>query len=283
MKFHIITYASKSFANCAKVLGTVSLTRDFDSFEIFTNENLTSHFKQLNSETLKLERGSGYWIWKPQIILQKCSKLQSSDFLFYFDAGSFPTKSKDFFEKNLDPSRINLWILPGHKIEEWVDPKVLDGVGFPKSLRKNPMVWAGAIGFRPEPELAEVINEWSNLCQVPEYLRPDSFQDYEKPLQLMWHRHDQSLLSMLVALKPEYFNLVNQTDLNLINSTFNRHRNLKIRQLLFTASFPRILQARRSVIDSLPPILRRYLRKKFATSQKKFLTTAEANSIAEIF
>ena len=261
----------------------MSLNRDFDSFEIFTNESLTNQFKQQNSETLEFQRGSGYWVWKPQIILQKSSSLQASDFLFYFDAGSFPTKSKGFFEGNLDPSRINLWILPGHKIEGWVDPKVLDSVGFPKSLRKNPMVWAGAIGFRPEPKLVEVIHEWSNLCQVPEYLRPDSFQDYEKPLQLMWHRHDQSLLSILVALKPEYFNLVNQTDLNLINSTFNRHRNLKIRQLLFTASFPRILQARRSVIDSLPQFLRRYLRKKFATTQKKFLTTAEANSIAEIF
>jgi hypothetical protein len=283
LKFHGITYASKSFARCAKILGTVSLHRNFDSFEIFTYENLADHFKLLNRETLEFQRGSGYWVWKPQIILQKCSNLQSDDFIFYFDAGSFPTKSKENFEKNLDPSRINLWILPGHKIGEWIDPKVLDSLGFPKSLHDNPMVWAGAIGFRPQPELVEVVEEWRDLCQVPEYLRPDSFHGYEKPPQLMWHRHDQSLLSMLVALKPESFNLVNQTELNLINSTFNRHRNLRIKQLQFTFSFPKILQARRSMIDRLPPILRRYLRKKFAISQKKYLTSTEANSIAEIF
>ncbi len=283
MKFHVITYASKSFARCAKVLGTISLQRNFDSFEIFTDADLTSTFKLLNGETLDFQRGSGYWVWKPQIILQKSSNLQSDDFIFYFDAGSFPTKSKENFEKILDPCRINLWILPGHKIREWVDPNVLDSLGFPNSLRDNPMVWAGAIGFRPEPELVEVIEEWLELCQVPDYLRPDSFQGYEKPRQLIWHRHDQSLLSILVALKPESFNLVNQTELSLINSTFNRHRNLRIRQLLFTFSFPRILQVRRSMTDKLPPIVRRYLRKKFAISQKKYLTATEVNSVAEIF
>jgi hypothetical protein len=283
LKSHVITYASKSFARCARVLGTVSLKGNFDSFEIFTCEDLSDNFKLLNRETLDFNRGSGYWVWKPQAILQKCSSIQSDDFLFYFDAGSFPKKTKENFEKNLDAGRINLWILPGHKIREWTDPKVLDSLGFPEYLRDNPMVWAGAIGFRPAPKLVEVIGEWQDLCQVPDYLRPDSFQGYKKPPQLIWHRHDQSLLSILVALKPEYFNLVNKNELSLLDQSFNRHRNMKIKQIIITFSFPKILKMRRFLINMLPPLIRRSIRKRFATSQKKFLTSSEINSIGEIF
>ena len=40
----------------------------------------------------------------------------------------------------------------------------------------------------------------------------------------MWHRHDQSLLSVLAGSKPERFNLLNQCDLSRVHSAFNNHR-----------------------------------------------------------
>lgn len=283
MKFHVVTYASESFARCAKVLGIISLQRGFEGFEVFKYEDLTLQFRELNSKTLDLQRGAGYWVWKPEIILQKCSTLNKDEFVFYLDAGSLPTQPKKFFEDQLDPSRINVWMLPGHKISEWVDHKVLSSLDFPSNLYENPMVWAGAISFQPTFESVNVMTEWKNLCEVPEFLRPDSFEGYEKSKEIRWHRHDQSLLSILVALHPQLFNIVNSYKPHELNLTFNRHRNLKIRQIQFTLSFPFVRRIRQEIVNRLPITLRRFLRKKLANYQKNSLTTAESNSIAEIF
>ena len=37
---------------------------------------------------LKNPRGSGYWIWKSQIILQTLEKMEKNDMLIYIDSGS---------------------------------------------------------------------------------------------------------------------------------------------------------------------------------------------------
>ena len=49
---------------------------------------LSAFFRQEAADLLKQEvRGFGYWIWKPQILLQCLQQMEYGDILLYTDAG----------------------------------------------------------------------------------------------------------------------------------------------------------------------------------------------------
>lgn len=60
----------------------------FYRVECSTEKNLSAFFRQEAADLLKQEvRGFGYWIWKPQILLQCLQQMEYGDILLYTDAG----------------------------------------------------------------------------------------------------------------------------------------------------------------------------------------------------
>ena len=60
----------------------------FYRVECNTEKNLSAFFRQEAADLLKQEvRGFGYWIWKPQILLQCLQQMEYGDILLYTDAG----------------------------------------------------------------------------------------------------------------------------------------------------------------------------------------------------
>lgn len=89
MKKILINYADKKYYNSQKNNTTTGL--ELGGFTDFINYNfndIDDKFITENKNILTHNRGAGYWIWKPYIILDALSKMQNEDILFYCDSGT---------------------------------------------------------------------------------------------------------------------------------------------------------------------------------------------------
>lgn len=275
-----VTYASLDYRNAASVLGIECINLGFERFLLLTEDDLDSGFKDRNSETLKHSRGSGYWVWKPQVIIQSAKLSPLGAVIMYTDAGVLPRMPADFFSNLAYDSRIHVWETGNQKLVHWTDERVLKSIGLPIEKYSNPLVMGGVIVARNSSLLHNFLVEWSKLCEVSEYLRPDSFHDYRKTGNLVWHRHDQSLLSILVAQNPDWFVIHSDSMDGLgANKVFNIHRNKKIKMFLILGSFPTLRSVRSRAGSKLPKHLRLIARKMLYEIQRKPISTEEAKAV----
>lgn len=82
-----ITYTNDLMTISAEKCRESALKSLCDMSTIYTEKDLTEEFRQENADILKQPRGCGYWIWKPQIILQEMEKSNPGDIILYTDAG----------------------------------------------------------------------------------------------------------------------------------------------------------------------------------------------------
>jgi hypothetical protein len=87
-KKYICAFADKNlkptlrrFGRQAKRMGV------YDGIFLYNEDHFDRDFYAFFKEKLKLPRGFGYWVWKPQVILQTLGKLNDGDLLQYTDAG----------------------------------------------------------------------------------------------------------------------------------------------------------------------------------------------------
>ena len=74
--------AREKICNASRALGY------FDSHHCASPDDLPSEFTSRNAAILRLSRGGGYFLWKPQVILSALADMGWGDVLLYADAGS---------------------------------------------------------------------------------------------------------------------------------------------------------------------------------------------------
>ena len=81
MKIYFITYGTKTPYDFTFALERIKKeaikSGFFNSVKVYNPEDLDKDFKIDYQDILKLRRGGGYWIWKPQIIKQMLNKMIS--------------------------------------------------------------------------------------------------------------------------------------------------------------------------------------------------------------
>jgi hypothetical protein len=156
---------------------------------IYNKSMLFDSFRSRNAEILKAERGAGFWIWKPQIILQELKQCNADDIVIYTDAGVEFINNAQHLVNAMD----DFCMLFGgqYNHHEWCKCDVLqpDHIGR-KQLQASAMI------FKACPESVEFLNEWLNLCQVPGFIDDSPSVKPNHP-DFSEHRHDQALLTTL--------------------------------------------------------------------------------------
>ena len=282
-KLHIFTYATNSFQVMAGTLGISAIKNGASSFRVFTPADLSKEFCERNSETLQMSRGAGYWVWKPFLIMNYTASYPDGELIPYSDAGALLRAEASNVIALVDDNKIHVWAMDGATIENWTDPKVLDKLKVNLASYKDPLIWSGGIVARNSRILRDFAELWLSLCEEPALLRPDSFSKYEKPKGFIWHRHDQSLLSIIVSEKPEWFVVHTSKEPNNWDSIFDLHRNPRIKALIYFNSFPQIRALRRMIVKKLPRKLSRILRLKLHSRNSKPVSREEVNSVTEVF
>ena len=187
-----------------KLISSVKQHSDFIVI-IYNKSDIDTEFMTNNDRILNEKRGGGYWLWKPYIINKTLSKIDEGDYLFYLDSKYYFVENfKDLYENIMKKNDIILWsnkpnentnymknyckmdIIKKYDIEDIV-------------LNQNATeCWAGAIFIKKMPYIEKLMKEWLTMCCCVYEDISDTTSLLPNYKNVSDHRHDQSLLSVLV-------------------------------------------------------------------------------------
>lgn len=203
MKFGIVTYSNEKYKFKQDRLKSLTNTMFGDSVPFFGYTDTwlkeTSFYKE-NKVILDCERGAGYWLWKPYVILN-AMETHRLDAVFYLDCGDYFSKGvldyvKPILEKedclllggsypHCEWTKMDCFILMGCNNPTYMDYSVLQleaGIQFWKNTQKSIDVLKEQILWGSD---RRIITDIPNSCYEG---NPPNFKD---------HRHDQSILTNL--------------------------------------------------------------------------------------
>jgi hypothetical protein len=143
-------------------------------------------------------------LWKPYIINETLKRLENDDLLFYIDSTYYFTETftdlyKDIFNSN---NNLLLWKNKpnesSYSLKNWCKRDVVQKYNMEDDVyNKNAEAcWAGAIVLKKNSFTDIFINEWLNMCCCDDITDRPSVGGNTS--DFIDHRHDQSLLSILV-------------------------------------------------------------------------------------
>lgn len=200
-----LSYASGSFVKARDELCQSALAVGFDEARARGPEHLEPAFVEENQDILSQSRGAGYWLWKPQIILQELRKLKGGDVLVYSDAGRYSYYNFKCFPKRLVKLAKEKGFLLGPTLgqhgpmSKWVkrDTFVLLEMDRPE-IHELPTIQAGWSFWTPSPEAFEFLEKWLSACKDPRVLTDiENTQGLPNLPDFKDHRHDMAVLSLL--------------------------------------------------------------------------------------
>lgn len=206
MKNVFLSYGTPSFFAARDALCASAKAVGFDAVRACGPDDLDPKFAQANAELLSRPRGGGYWVWKPQIILQELQKLGPDDVLVYCDAGRY-----NYYDLNLFPAtllnraRQNEMILnatvPQHgALSKWTkrDCLILLDMDRPDIISR-PQVQACWSFWTPTANAFNFLQLWRDACCDSRIVsdQPNEMGLLNYP-DFIDHRHDQSAFTLLI-------------------------------------------------------------------------------------
>jgi len=208
-KHIFLSYATGNFIEARDQLCQSAINVGFDFAIAKSYEDLDQKFRDKNHGILSQTRGAGYWLWKPQIILQELQKLDKDDVLVYSDAGrssyyqfrSFPKHCISLTKKHgflLGPT-----IGQHGPMSKWTkrDAFVLLNMDRPE-IHNLPPIQATYSFWTPCDKSFDFLKEWIRACEDKRILTDiENTQGLPNLNDFKDHRHDQAVLSLLAYKK----------------------------------------------------------------------------------
>ena len=234
MSFSFLTFGSHDnyigalnrLVNQAKSL---DLFHNIFSYTLDDLKNDSDFWSQHSSFILNNNRGCGYWIWKPYLIHKTLQSLNDGDYFLYLDSGSELLLT----EKSSLLSYIEEYVNKYDLFASYFNSYATD-INFNKmdlihhfniptdsSLLFQPQIQATFLFFKITPSIRTLIQNW--LSFISNYhLFDDTPSVIPNFHYFIEHRHDQSVLSLLIKtsnLKPF---IINEKYLSCIKLIRNR-------------------------------------------------------------
>lgn len=200
-----LSYATGNFIEARDQLCQSAIDVGFDVAIAKSYGDLEKNFRDKNQVILSQPRGAGYWLWKPQIILQELQKLDKDDVLVYSDAG----RSSYYQFKSLPKNCISLTKKHGFLLgptigqhgpmSKWTkrDAFVLLNMDKPE-IYNLPPIQATYSFWTPCKEAFDFLELWISACEDERILTDlPNTQGFVNLNGFKDHRHDQSVLSLL--------------------------------------------------------------------------------------
>ncbi len=215
MKKYFISFGNKNFKHqLDRIFNEAKEVGWFDEVIAYHPYLIKDFIKDHEEFMLNNQRGFGYWIWKPFIMLKTLLKMDEGDYLFYTDAGSriLPHRKDKFNEylKLLDNQPIlingegNNLPYVYYTQQKFTKLSLLKRFGLEnnKEFLGSSHCESGMVAIRKCNESIEFIKEWLDVTLEDNYINinddlgnDNQLEDFEE------HRHDQSILNILFWLK----------------------------------------------------------------------------------
>jgi hypothetical protein len=195
-KKYFINFANNGFYESQKF--SLDKAKDFGFITNGYNmSDIDTDFFDKNKKIFSLSRGSGYWLWKPYIILKKLKEINDGDYLIYMDSGAFLCKDPQENLNKIDDKGILSFSLI-HKQSTWCKKDLFEFI-FPNEndYSNQPQILASYVFIRKCVASIRFIEEWLDICQNYNLMTDEpsvstNYTDFRE------HRHDQAIYSLLV-------------------------------------------------------------------------------------
>lgn len=207
MKVYLVSFATPNFYKSQKKLNKTALQFGVDECIPFTDVDLKkTDFYQENKLILDQERGAGYWLWKPFIILEAMKQADEGDIVIYSDSGAEVIES---LQPLLDICRKQEGLLffrvPffSEKLinKNWTkrDCFILMDADTDRFHSAGQVAGSPHFYLKNKKNIA-FIRDWLSYCKDARILtdQPNSCGSRNYP-EFIDHRHDQSVLSILAV------------------------------------------------------------------------------------
>jgi len=188
----------------------------YDQIYVYNENDLDVAFQNAFKDKLVPSRGFGYWVWKPQVILQTLEKMNDGDILQYTDAGCHLNKRgvkrlNEYFEianvsetgilafqskKADDEKLLKTFDLPE---THWTKGDLFDyfDVRDNKEVYDTEQIGATILFIKKTPEGISIIHEFLQVFYDDFSLADDSPSKSSNFDGFTENRHDQSIFSII--------------------------------------------------------------------------------------
>jgi hypothetical protein len=178
-------------------------TGRFDACFMATSTDLDAGFREAAKSVLRARRGSGYWSWKPYVILHTMIQLAPNDLVMYLDSGSELASSAEplfplVHNKGAHTPHVLAFQL-SHPNSKFTRRDTFVALGVDTTAAHTSIqCLASFVLFENEPEALAFVHAWMHASLL-EYVIGDTQNICGLPNLpgFVDHRHDQSVFSLL--------------------------------------------------------------------------------------
>jgi hypothetical protein len=185
---------------------------------VFDKKEIDAEFCDANQDILSCNRGGGYWLWKPYIIQKVLGRLREGDYLFYMDSKYLVKRPFTELYSNITQNKMDFIVWKNkprdreYLMRSFCKMDVIKKYDIYDAVfnRNKPDCWAGALFFKNTAGSRATIDEWLKLCCCYEDIT-DSPSVSTNCSVFDDHRHDQSLLSVVLTKRNYTLNSLDDT------------------------------------------------------------------------
>jgi len=203
MKKYAITYSDDKYRTQREFLKETAVASSFfDDVRTFGPKDIEPTFAYEAGQRLLMEKGAGYWLWKPYLIKDMFEHMHENDLLFYFDAGCMVNvmgqhRFQQYVEMliNSDSGTID-FELP-YKEYQYTFKETFDYFQSPQQIINSNQLMATILAFRKCTHTMNLIDIWYDVARHKPILFTDEGEAYPQHSDFIAHRHDQSVFSVI--------------------------------------------------------------------------------------
>ncbi|OON92098.1 MAG: hypothetical protein ATN32_09960, partial [Candidatus Epulonipiscium fishelsonii] len=162
-------------------------------------KDLDNEFVKKNKHILSQDRGGGYWLWKPYIILNALNKLDEGDYLFYCDSGAYFINNLKYLISELEKTDQEVMCFEASSIEKMYSKKdaFILMQAKPEHYLSN-QILGGFILLKNTSFSRKLVTEWLKYAQDYRIITDSPNElGYTNSEIFKEHRHDQTIWSLL--------------------------------------------------------------------------------------
>lgn len=187
----VISYATNKYIKSQELLQLRSIKHGADCVINYGPQHIDEKFVQKNIKILNCHRGAGVWLWKPYIILKTLIESNDGDKILYCDSGMYPIENLNHLFNLTNKERdIVLFQVHNKKIKDWTHNKCLSILNCDVKYYELEQVCGAPQLYTKTENSINFVKELLSFCEIY-----DAIYDFD----MLNHRHDQSILSILSA------------------------------------------------------------------------------------
>lgn len=199
MKKILISFATGRFKKSQEILEKKSYEIGINKVFSFTENDIDKQFIKKNYKILSSPRGSGYWLWKPYLILKTLLESEKNSIIIYCDSGAYPISNLDILSNYADEN--NFVLFKNHeKINKvWTKYDCFYLMGCLSEKYTNSEQANAAFQIYKNNDISkDFVNEYLKYCENINILTDLPNIHGNNFSEFIDHRHDQSVLTNLI-------------------------------------------------------------------------------------